>query len=241
MKYQYLLHYLIFVIGFPISVSLRSIELILSGEPIRRVIPKGRKSEIFCINDNSEGTLFSSTYEEINIYVKNVKDNFDWHVVKGKSTDDFYVNFKSFVQYIKSEEVSTDNDIVYDASELNENIDLDSSFLRDILSACPSPVFSRDLSMCKMPFSTRGKSCISVTSSTDKDLSITIQAKKEINKNHILSLLFGLIFLRSASSLSRNDLFQVSFSMILNFHLSLLFYYCSSLSVCHFSWLQLCY
>jgi hypothetical protein len=105
MKYQYLLYSLIFVVGFPISVSLRSIELILSGEPIRRVIPKGRKSEIFCINDNSEGTIFSSTYEEINIYVKNVKDNFDWHVVKGKSTDDFYLNFKSFVQYIKSEEV----------------------------------------------------------------------------------------------------------------------------------------
>lgn len=49
----------------------------------------------FCIN--TDFNLLSSLYKQVNIYaiISNAKDEFDWHTVRGKSSDDFHSNVQS--------------------------------------------------------------------------------------------------------------------------------------------------
>ena len=181
------------------------------NQPLRAIVPK-HSTNSYCLNDiDQDDILFEFIkFKEINVYVNTagkIHHQFDWHAVKGKSTDDFHSNIKYLVftlfQVEEEEKITDDSKIP----------NLQSSFLRDILSSCPTPLFSKDLQSCKLSFSTLGVPCVSI-SSQDMDLPIQIITKKEFDSKYIINLLVGLLFLFIADTLSGSGIFQVTLILI---------------------------
>jgi hypothetical protein len=81
------------------------------------------------------------------------KYEFPFHTIKGISTDDFHSNIEALMYEIfgTAEEK---------ASKILTSHDFQQSFIRDIFSSCPSPVFSSNRSLCAMRFSPFAENCI---------------------------------------------------------------------------------
>jgi hypothetical protein len=184
---------------YTLNVFTDAIKEISMNDSLRYLVKRGETAH-FCLTADS--SILSSLYEDVNIYVVvyQNKYEFQWHSVRGKSSDDFHTNVVSLITRYNPD---------YKIDSSLGDVDLESSFFRDILSACPSPIFPHhDKSICKISFSTNARSCLSVTSDA-KDIPITIIAKKEKNYFHLLYFFLGFAFLMSASYFSGNLLFQV--------------------------------
>lgn len=176
----------------------------------RIVLPRGTK-QTFCLNEgiSSRQWLLQAFFYQINVYVGVIgktSEVLSWHAVRGKSDDDFHKNLDDGIQLLlgKSLESSYSDPSTIDGA----TVDLESSFFRDLVSACPSPLFSRDLQVCRLSFSPVARLCVSV-SAPDKELSIYVLPKYELNIHRLFLFFFGLLFVYVADSLSKSGLFQV--------------------------------
>lgn len=178
--------------------------------------------QIFCYQ--SKHQLLSSyhlyhLFHEISI--------FSWHAINGVSTDDFHTNLNSFIHYLfdKNAAINSSSDESANgdngsSSDGNDVIDVErepyeqESFIRDILSACPSPLFTSHRSQCHMKFSSVGKSCITIKAHNDYDNTVSISIMHHFNSNLVYNLIAGLVLITFAGLLAKSKVFQVTFIYI---------------------------
>jgi hypothetical protein len=184
--------------------------------------------QIFCYQ--SKHQLLSSyhlyhIFHEISILVSESNGEiFSWHAINGVSTDDFHTNLNSFIHYLidKNAAINRSTDDISNgdngsSSDGNDVIDVErepyeqESFIRDILSACPSPLFTSHRSQCHMKFSSVGKSCITIKAHNDYDNTVSISIMHHFNSNLVYNLIAGLVLITFAGLLAKSKVFQVTF------------------------------
>lgn len=182
--------------------------------------------QIFCYQ--SKHKLLSSyhlyhIFHEISIVVTERHSKiFSWHAINGVSTDDFHTNLNTFIHYLFDkidtaiDSSSSDDDGRSSGDDGSDNADVDrepyeqESFIRDILSACPSPLFTSHRSQCLMKFSSVGKSCVSIKAhDVDYDYIVSISIMHQFNRNLVYNLIAGLVLITFAGLLAKSKVFQV--------------------------------
>lgn len=148
------------------------------------------------------GFNFGSIFHQLSINVVAPDDyKFPWHSVKGLSTDDFHSNIESSVLAMLGTEEEK-------SRKISPVVEFPQSFVRDIVSACPSPVFHSERSICSMGFSPFGEACVQLR--TDAPVRITATSEKKFNAWLPVNMLCGLGLLYLSQALSKSSLFQVS-------------------------------
>lgn len=139
-------------------------------------------------------------FSEITFTIQeNNKKPFSWHIIQGVSTDDLHQNLQSFIYQVFN---LNDPKLVH----IKEPYEIE-SFLRDIVSSCPSPIFTSNQTYCQMKFSNLGKSCVNLKA--DKDYKVTVLVEKKFNQSYVYNLLAGLILLTLSSTFAKSKVFQV--------------------------------
>jgi hypothetical protein len=147
------------------------------------------------------GFNIASIFHELSINVVAPNDyKFPWHSVKGLSTDDFHANTESFVLSLFGTEDEK-------ARKVSPVVEFPQSFVRDIVSACPSPVFHSVRSTCSMGFSPFGEACVQLR--TDAPVRITATSEKKFNILLPVNMLCGLGLIYLSQPLSKSSVFQV--------------------------------
>jgi len=182
--------------------------------------------QIFCYQ--SKHQLLSSyhlyhIFHEISIIVSESNGEiFSWHAINGVSTDDFHSNLNSFIHYLfdKIAAINSSSDDSSNGDDVSSRygrdiIDVErepyeqESFIRDILSACPSPLFTSHRSQCHMKFSSVGKSCVAIKAHNDYDHTVSISVMHHFNINLVYNLIAGLVLITFAGLLAKSKVFQV--------------------------------
>ena len=178
--------------------------------------------QIFCYQ--SKHQLLSSyhlyhIFHDISIVVSERHSKiFSWHAINGVCTDDFYTNLNTFIHYLfdKNDEAIDNSNESTSGDDGIDNIKVDKepyeqeSFIRDILSACPSPLFTSNRSQCHMKFSSVGKSCVSIKAHDDYDYTVSISIMHHFNSNLVYNLIAGLVLITFAGLLAKSKVFQVT-------------------------------
>lgn len=154
------------------------------------------------------GFNLASMFHELSINVVAPNDyKFPWHSVKGLSTDDFHANAESFVLSVFGTEEEK-------SKKISPVVEFPQSFVRDIVSACPSPVFHSVRSTCSMGFSPFGEACVQLR--TDAPVRITATSEKKFNIWLPVNMVCGLGLIYLSQPLSKSSVFQVSLFVVLN-------------------------
>lgn len=185
-------------------------ELVLDSDPL---LQNGDIDDIllFCINppNNDFNPLY--WFHQIDIDIKVPSSYLSIFSVKGLSEDDFHNIgediIKSILKTDKGNEGSFKEKVVNLVSISSEN------FLRDILSACPSPLLSQSNEHCIMSFSPFKKACIVVNN--HKQINTSVEAKLRYNQMLPVLLVIGIFFLFSGTLLSNSKIFQYSIGSML--------------------------
>ena len=140
----------------------------------------------------------SSLFTDLVIEVVSIGNKpFKWHSIKGVSNDDFHTHLDNGIH----------NLFHMNASDESAEPYLKYSLLRDILSSCPSPIYSINKNVCAMRFSTLEKSCVTVESSCT--LTIVVEAREQYNYNYLILLTIGIAIILLHHRLAESKMFQV--------------------------------
>ena len=152
-------------------------------------------------------------FQEIDIDIKLIDSpELPFYSVKGISSDDFHNLVQDFLMKVFKIDMSDSNkgdekQIVDLFNPSTENI------LRDVLSACPSPLFAQNRDSCVMSFSPYGRACVGVA--TGKNINTAVKARLRYNPVLPILLAIGIFFLFSATLLSNSKIFQYVLGMVL--------------------------
>ena len=166
-----------------------------------------QKGEIkrFCY-DHPEDLNVAKVFDKILINIKSVKNvDLPWYSVKGISTDDFHTHFQTIVFALLGGDKRSD--MIESIDPLNKG-----SFMRDVVSSCPNPLYGSDRSECTMSFSTLGTSCATIVA--DEKVDIKAEVKRAFNEKSYLLLAAGLIVLALARQLAKSKIFQYSSGLL---------------------------
>lgn len=169
-----------------------------SGEITRNV----RQS--FCFTAREDNFNIAAIFNQVNIVVKS-SEPFNWHSVRGVSSDDFHSVIEEFVfgfflspeEKLKLKAKHNSEDLVFEKT----------SMVRDLVSSCPSPL-AYQYNTCNMQFSPYGRACVSIKS--DKSIHVQIDTFFGFNFRRLLHLLAGLALLILSHTLSKSKIFQYS-------------------------------
>jgi hypothetical protein len=189
---------LIYFLAFFIGVASSTIAKLDASIPKDYVVTKNDENN-FCF-ETKNGFEIDSAFRELLITV--VAPNtthFPWHSIRGVSTDDAHAHIQTIVLSLMGVDL---ND-----KETHKPYQIQ-SFLRDILSSCPSPLFSHNRNICNMRFSPFGTACITI--SPESNHVVTITTVEHFNKNLVYNLIVGASLLFFANYLAKSKLFQVS-------------------------------
>jgi hypothetical protein len=173
------------------------------------------QSEKMFLSSGEEGTIYLPStiqkslfgiFHQISIEVSGTKRNggeylFPFHSVRGISTDDGHHHiqnaFQKLFQYFQIQ-----NSLHHTSAQSVR------SFIRDIFSSCPSPIFGNGYrNFCRLHFSPYGDATVTVKS--NDYVTIYILAKHKFNIFLIVKLLIGILFLSLAHTFSKSKIFQV--------------------------------
>ena len=163
------------------------------------------KPQSFCYKARDQFNL-AAVFEQVDIIVKS-DENFNWHAVRGVSSDDFHSVIQKFVFgfFLAEEEKRQFHQHLASDDMISEKV----SWIRDLLSSCPSPLGSMySLNKCAMHFSPYGRACITVT--VDHSSEIEIDTIVGFNIRLLLNLLCGIALFMLAFTFSKSKIFQVS-------------------------------
>jgi hypothetical protein len=186
------------------AASTKPAELTLSTR--HKFTPKKGAESVFCYWGTGNTSEPTYLFNEVLIHVSETSNHkLPWYSVKGVSTDDLHSHLEDFVYYVMGQ-LGVEN-----AREIKAPHDID-SYLRDVVSACPNPVFSQSRSHCIMRFSTIGHACVKVALPQDytEHLNLTVYVEERMNMNFVYSFLVGLSLFFVAGYLGYNMVFQVS-------------------------------
>ena len=165
--------------------------------------------QAFCYRARNQFNL-AAVFEQVDIIVKS-DENFNWHAVRGISSDDFHSVIQKFVFGFFLEEKEKQQ--LYQHLSSDAMITEKVSWVRDLLSSCPSPLGSMySLNKCAMHFSPYGRACVTV--SVDHSSSLEIDTIVGFNFRLLLHLLCGISLFIFAFTLSKSKIFQVSFTLL---------------------------
>ena len=198
----FLLQSLVFLLLACSFTSAKNVEIVLSaGQPMVDFVTSGGTTYSICLNQENQFSVLA-IFSQLNIEVVAPSSyRFQWHSVKGVSSDDFHSNIQRYVYRM----FGTDEE---KASKVLTSSDFPQNFFRDIVSSCPSPFYSTDRSRCLMPFSPFGEACVQVR--TDQSVQLMATARQDLNLRLPFSMIIGLLLLRLSNILSKSSLFQVS-------------------------------
>ena len=170
--------------------------------------------QAFCYKARDEFNL-AAIFDQVSIIVKS-DESFNWHAVRGISSDDFHSVLQKFLfGFFLSEG---------EKQHLHERLSSDAivfekvSWIRDLVSSCPSPLGSMyPFNKCIMRFSPYGRACITV--SVDHSVELEIDTIVGFNIHLLLHLTCGISLLIFAYTLSKSKIFQVSCSHDMKSHL----------------------
>ena len=77
----------------------------------------------------------------------------------------------------------------------------------DILSSCPSPLFSFSRSICVMPFSAFGVACVSII--PERDVTVDVHVTKRVNRRLHTYIPIGILLAYFSGTLAKSKIFQV--------------------------------
>mmetsp|Transcript_25965 Transcript_25965/g.24819 ORF Transcript_25965/g.24819 Transcript_25965/m.24819 type:complete len:372 (-) Transcript_25965:24-1139(-) len=198
--------FLLISLLFPSFVSSSShetssnVHLLKSNDPEKAFHTDGRSTYTLC-NNEYENFNILSVFNRLSIEVITNKYQFPWHSIKGISSDDSHTNIETAMyQYFGTEEEN------YSRIKDNFPEGFHQSFLRDILSSCPSPIFSTNRSHCFMTFSPYGDACIQIK--TDQSVDMIVNTENKFNIKLPLFLLAGFVLLHLSHIFSKSSIFQ---------------------------------
>ena len=193
-------------------IAIRNILGDASRSPIELTEELGSRADVlrgkpqsFCYRARDQFNL-AAVFEQVDIIVKS-DENFNWHAVRGISSDDFHSVIQKFVFgfFLGEEEKRQLYQHLASDAMLSEKI----SWVRDLLSSCPSPLGSMySLNKCAMHFSPYGRACVTI--SVDRSAELEIDTIVGFNFRLLLNLLCGISLFMLAFTLSKSKIFQVS-------------------------------
>lgn len=164
--------------------------------------------QAFCYRARDQFNV-AAVFEQVDIIVKS-DENFNWHAVRGISSDDFHSVIQKFVFgfFLEEEEKRQLHEHLSSDAMISEKV----SWVRDLLSSCPSPLGSLySLNKCAMHFSPYGRACVTV--SVDHSSELEIDTIVGFNFRLLLNLLCGVSLFIFAFTLSKSKIFQVSHTL----------------------------
>ena len=190
-------------------------EITLNTSPL---LQSGTRSDVlvFCCDAPNENYSPIYWFQEIDIDIKVVNSpDLPYYSVKGISSDDFHNIVQDFLMKIFNIDKADDNNNI--KGDEKQIVDLfnpsTDNILRDILSACPSPLFAQNRDSCVMSFSPYGRACVGVA--TGKNINTAVKARLRYNPVLPILLAIGIFFLFSATLLSNSKIFQYVLGMVL--------------------------
>lgn len=154
-----------------------------------------------CSSEKKDFSI-ASIFDQMTITVQMPSDHkLPFHSVKGVSTDDFHNNLESLMYHMFGTEEEK-------SKESSPVVKFPQSFVRDIVSACPSPVFHDQRSKCPMSFSPFGEGCIQIK--TDSSAKVTAFSEMNFNVWLPVNMVIGLLLIRLSFYLAKSSFFQVS-------------------------------
>ena len=190
-------------------------EITLNTSPL---LQSGTSSDVlvFCCDAPNENYSPIYWFQEIDIDIKVVNSpDLPFYSVKGISSDDFHNIVQDFLMKIFNiDKADNNNNIKGDEMQIvdlfNPSTD---NILRDILSACPSPLLSQKRDQCIMSFSPYGRACVGIK--TGKNINTIVKARLRYNPLLPMLLAIGAFSLFSATLLSNSKIFQYLLGMTL--------------------------
>jgi hypothetical protein len=136
-------------------------------------------------------------------------DTLPWHAVKVRSRDDFHGHVERWLRRAVGAPRDT---AAAAASEEEEEDELASaSFLRDVVSSCPSPFVSGKVATCAMTLSPFAEGCVTVaTTKGAAALPVRASMGRRVNWRYAASLALGLLLMWTGSELAKSKVFQYS-------------------------------
>lgn len=124
---------------------------------------------------------------------------FPWHAVKVRSRDDFHGHVERWLRRAVAGETNAADDEEQLAS---------ASFLRDVVSSCPSPFVSGNASACALTVSPFAEACVTVApGAATLPVRVTL-GRQQINWRYPVSLALGLLLIWMGSELAKSKVFQ---------------------------------
>jgi hypothetical protein len=158
------------------------------------------QSQVFCYEARRDYNIIA-LFEQVSIILKSDED-FNWHAVRGISSDDFHSVMEKFVLglFTTTEGNVRTDELVFEKVSL----------ARDLLSSCPSPFgsFSGGNNKCVMTFSPYGRACVSVK--VDRSVQLEIDTIVGFNFKMFLNLICGIGLFIGSHFLSKSKVFQYS-------------------------------
>lgn len=175
-------------------------ELSLSSDAINCQV-ESNKPIHFCHepSENEQHKLYELIFHDRVIEIATNGSDFPWHSIRGVSKDDAHSHLQDLVFRI------------FDADEtIKPKIEPHEvkSFIRDLVSSCPSPFVSSNRKKCAMRFSVLSKACVTIKLPETTDISVTIT--ESFNNRYVYNLITGLALIIFAHDLAKSKLFQVS-------------------------------
>jgi NEMP family len=146
----------------------------------------------------------AAIFDEISIVVESRSGPFEWNAIRGKGEDDFYEvvkwNVIALLKYFK---------VLEDPSKLAGGGQGGSTFLRDLLSACPSPLKGKQ-DRCDMHFSPMGTSCVNIDNKKllGGPIIVDVSTSTSRNPRFVPFLVAGIVLFVYSRELSKSKIFQ---------------------------------
>ena len=197
---------LVYVLLIEILITLyataNKVELSLTKEkPVQSFDASHGVTYTICTTQRAEFDLKAIFHQLVVVVVGPDDHKFPWHSVKGISTDDSH----TYIENLMLPFFGTDEEV---KAKNSPTIEFTSSFIRDIVSACPSPIFHSTRSKCSMSFSPFGTACVQLRS--DKTIRLTATSERQFNPWLPANMFCGLLLLYLSQSLSKSSIFQVN-------------------------------
>ena len=216
----------IFFISYTISSPVvTKVPINLNQEEKIRINPD-QNVEVFLNNENSQKRNVLSLFNQINIEISGEtiksKSNYEFpfHAIGGISNDDGHTHIKNiFSKVIKKDTDGMSIDPFEDSSTIKHLPFISyfycdyRTFIREIFSSCPSPVFSGNIRhKCVLTFSPFGdKTKISIKPKNKEPIQIYIKTSYNFNRVLVIKLISGIVLLALAHICAKSKVFQVTY------------------------------
>ena len=191
-------------------VASSTVPVMLTPNVRHKFKTKPGEEGVFCYHGSGNTTEPSYLFKELLIHVNETKGHkLRWYSIKGVSSDDLHTHLEDFVYYVASQ-IGLESH-----RELLEPYEKE-SMVRDAVSSCPNPLFSKSRSECVMRFSSVGMACVKILSpkNPNEQLSLLVYAEEKINLNYIYTFIVGLLSFFVSGYLGYNMAFQVQWTTV---------------------------